>query len=644
MKKSLFILVLAVAFIACNNKPPQDCDDYPYCIDDYSIHPDNWLCGRLKAEPSPFNEKDTVVAMTIKYVYHSDMNGLTYFITKNKELFSLLDESGNRKESILMCDYKGGYSFQTSFFLYPCKSITDFLIDGKSYIDNLIKAENKRISDLNLKMVEQGIKETDNVNNRFLSFEQLEDELPFNVNDFNINENKINKYAGMFKEFDNYFNQKIKDNELPQELKEDELQSVSTLKVISEYLVKLENSKKLTENHIPHAPVAIDPVVASIYGEDDYYRLTLDERIEDCKETYEFIVDGIKARLYEYYKRGYIPEEYLNERFKRLDAKNFKVPKMYSTDNLPGMEKYVKTKYPTIFNEFSEEEKKSIYLGYINQCEEERRQFILRNFLVEKGLTNKRDYQSEVYNSYVNSDLNKETIESNKKLQEIEKNADLDFEEIKDGTLPVFDDLSEIGDDSNLEIEDLASMDALNQLNAKKVSEEERFLIKESDPFYKWIGNLKDVIKEELGIDEYEAQNIDDNFEYDPLKHGFNFWLEDHLDALESIFEDDLSDAFSLATRRLDEKSREIFAKEIVKFPEFKELFENEINEFPDTPLYNSNPNEDDIKDIIDNPLKEDFVKKLIKDLDEKQVDDKDDKNKIEDDKNKINDEILKKK
>ena len=125
MKKFLFFLLSAITFIACNNTHHKGCDDYPYCITDYSIHPDNWLCGRLKAEPSPFDENDTVVAMTIKYVYHSDMNGLTYFLTKNKEMFNLRDESGKRKESLLMNDYRGKNFKNMPFILYPYISIED---------------------------------------------------------------------------------------------------------------------------------------------------------------------------------------------------------------------------------------------------------------------------------------------------------------------------------------------------------------------------------------------------------------------------------------------------------------------------------------------------------------------------------------
>ncbi len=125
MKKCVLLYVLAVAFMACNNKQPQYCDSYPYCISDYSIHPENWLCGRLKPEPSPFDENDTVVAMAVKYVYSSDMNGMTYFITRNKELFSLLDESGKRKESIEMNEYKGKNFMNMPFVLYPYKSIEE---------------------------------------------------------------------------------------------------------------------------------------------------------------------------------------------------------------------------------------------------------------------------------------------------------------------------------------------------------------------------------------------------------------------------------------------------------------------------------------------------------------------------------------
>ena len=125
MKKLILFLFTTIILISCNKQPQQDCGTYPYCIGDYSIHPDNWLCGRLKPEPSPFDKNDTVVAMMIKYVYHSDMNGLTYFITRKKEMFSILDESGNRKESIELNDYKGNNFNNIPFILYPNKSIED---------------------------------------------------------------------------------------------------------------------------------------------------------------------------------------------------------------------------------------------------------------------------------------------------------------------------------------------------------------------------------------------------------------------------------------------------------------------------------------------------------------------------------------
>ena len=56
MKKTFYLAVFVIALVACNNK--QDCDTYPYCISDYSIHPESWLCGRLNAEPSPLYFKN----------------------------------------------------------------------------------------------------------------------------------------------------------------------------------------------------------------------------------------------------------------------------------------------------------------------------------------------------------------------------------------------------------------------------------------------------------------------------------------------------------------------------------------------------------------------------------------------------------
>ena len=95
MKKILFLALLTLSFVACNT--------YPYEI----INPGNWLRGELVPVVSPFNENDTVLAMKVKYNFHSDYNGKTFYILKNNnskaiqnKLFSILDDEGNRLDSL----------------------------------------------------------------------------------------------------------------------------------------------------------------------------------------------------------------------------------------------------------------------------------------------------------------------------------------------------------------------------------------------------------------------------------------------------------------------------------------------------------------------------------------------------------------
>ena len=85
-----------------------------------TINPTDWLCGELVAEVSPYDPNDTVVAMKVKYDFHSDMNGLTYYLLKDRSMYYLLDSDRRRKDSIEMCIY-----YNKPFVLYPNKSLSD---------------------------------------------------------------------------------------------------------------------------------------------------------------------------------------------------------------------------------------------------------------------------------------------------------------------------------------------------------------------------------------------------------------------------------------------------------------------------------------------------------------------------------------
>ena len=121
MKKIAFFAVLIFLTSACNNQPNVN-------------NPTNWLRGELVPVVSPFNENDTVLAMKVKYNFHSDYNGKTFYILKNNnskaiqnKLFSILDDEGNRLDSleICRCDRKSGCDGRTFIILYPRKTLSD---------------------------------------------------------------------------------------------------------------------------------------------------------------------------------------------------------------------------------------------------------------------------------------------------------------------------------------------------------------------------------------------------------------------------------------------------------------------------------------------------------------------------------------
>ncbi len=106
MKKLFIFSLLLMSVSACN---------YHY----ETINP-SYLCGKLIPQPSPYDANDTVVAMKVNFPFHSDMNGLTYFLLKENEMISILDREGKRKDSVILSAY-----FSRTFILYPNNTLLD---------------------------------------------------------------------------------------------------------------------------------------------------------------------------------------------------------------------------------------------------------------------------------------------------------------------------------------------------------------------------------------------------------------------------------------------------------------------------------------------------------------------------------------
>jgi hypothetical protein len=478
------------------------------------------------------------------------------------------------------------------------KSLSDFLVDGRAYVNNLIKHENEK--------------------------SLIDNQIKYDIKKAKIDELSINKYANSMRDFNDYYNKEIKKTEIHTDLLYEEEDASNVLRDLNKYAKDLRNEKRFVENNImfiPSEPPACILALAGITRE-KYLAMSIDEKIQDCQESYDYILDGIYTILDYYYSRGHIPAEYVIERMNRLKNKNFDIPSKFTVDGLPGMNKYIKSKYPTLAQELTYDEKKNIYLNYIHECDENRRQFILRNYFTEKGLTEKRLHDIEALDlPRIGEEKSTKEVQ-NLIYDEIENNLKIEKDKV-DSVLPEFDNLSEISvEDINLN--DMAELDLLDSVNPKELAKEEVDYIRKHDHFSKWIDNLKKVIKEEIGEEEYELQSIEENFKYDPVKDSFNYWLDDHIQALDMIFEDNLNDVFSSATKMLDNESKDIFVKEIVNLPEFRKYFENEIQEFAYTPLYES-PAKDDYNLASENAVFTDFVKQLKKDLDEREIEFEDD-------------------
>ena len=265
------------------------------------------------------------------------------------------------------------------------KDLYQLVVDGSGYINKVIEEENNAINQRNLSNAELKVQEVENSHVEDgiideLEIDDLEDNISFNLKELGVNDYNINNYSNIINEFNKYYNDKIKTNfyKLPNELEEEEIEANNNL---SEEYEKIYNDRPNKSSNID------DDIIDNVVKASPY------SLFEENKKE-------VKDRLCDFFSRGLISEDYLKERFRRLDNNDFTIPKFFTIDKMQSVNDYVRDKYPNEYNNLTKNEKNLIYNRYKLECIESRRQFILNKFLVEKGLTKFNNQTCPTYEAY----------------------------------------------------------------------------------------------------------------------------------------------------------------------------------------------------------------------------------------------------
>ena len=448
------------------------------------------------------------------------------------------------------------------------KDLNEFLVDGKGYINKLIEEENKNIEQRNLKSVElqqqefEANHQEDGVINE-LVFEGLEDKITIDANSLGVTDEAINNYSNIMTEFDAYYKEKVKTNffKLPPEIEAEENNANSIL--MQEY-ANLKNSRFQNNN--------------SLLEDNDF----------DALEDYKL---EVRDRIFNYFKQGLISEDYLNERYRRLDNNDFKLPKFFTIDKMRSRDDYILSKYPYEYHNLTKDEKNQIYNRYKDECEANRRQFILRKFMVEKGLSEfvtptlatfekiGNQYKPNQVDNPTNlfkKNSNKNGIEEKEQIEIFEKYSPKKKDSVK---LSIFDESEEERDRK----------------------EQMRF----NYTFKKWNLNLLDILKEKMGDEIYKEEQIESRFSFDRETDSSLYWIDTKCNSLKQMLGNDIQNVFKEAADRLSQKDKQILTKKVQEdkayaeyFPSlFKKEKENEL--FSDRIIESLNEEKDLDNDII---------------------------------------------
>ena len=266
-----------------------------------------------------------------------------------------------------------------------------FIIDAKGYINDLIKDENNKIDERNGIIVAEEAQDLldANQNEGNIALDNLEEKLTFKASDLHIDDSLINNYYKQLIGFDSYYKDIKENDNLPLNLKEREDYYNNILKTEFDKLNKFERLKNLN-----HEEADAEDILANIGNK--FRKVNYDQEIANSKNIIKNSKKHVKELVGEAFKNGLISKYYLTERYNRLDKNDFSLPPLHAINKLPSIDSYVKEKYPNDYNNLTNDEKKNIYTRYKNECEEERRQFYLRKYLIDKNLTDRQDYSCEL--------------------------------------------------------------------------------------------------------------------------------------------------------------------------------------------------------------------------------------------------------
>ena len=223
------------------------------------------------------------------------------------------------------------------------------LIDGKNYIENLVKETNYKL-------------QYDN-----------KPKLNVNLSNLKINNDEINNYANGLNVFEKYYNDNILKNNIPQE-------AIGSEKQINASLIeKYEVYKTMVAE--PH----------------NYHQKEIDKAIEE----YEDIKDLAKFKANELYRSGSVSKDYVKERLERIDNNDFTIPSLYEIDFMKPRDEYIENNYRESYDVLSNDEKAVLYNSYKRQCEAQRKEFLAKKFLIEHDFAKQTNTNAPTYQKYL---------------------------------------------------------------------------------------------------------------------------------------------------------------------------------------------------------------------------------------------------
>ena len=145
-------------------------------------------------------------------------------------------------------------------------------------------------------------------------------------------------------------------------------------------------------------------------------------------------VDEKKAYLTQSFRNGEVPAMFYNARMQQLDNgdENAKLPPFFAADDLGDVEDYIDRYYDKeTAQELSNSEKKYLYDNFVERALEEKRQFLAKQYMLEKGLVERGQFftQTEMEKIYTaaNEEAHREEQERIAR-EEAERQAAIDKE------------------------------------------------------------------------------------------------------------------------------------------------------------------------------------------------------------------------